>query len=58
MVFKTKHFSNYIIVEEMDAISNPPTGDSILSYVMLSCMSFIGCFVALISRKKHKTTNV
>jgi hypothetical protein len=50
MSFKTKHFSNYIIVEDT---KNPPTGDNVISYVLLSTISLIGLAGILVTRKKN-----
>lgn len=50
--FSTKHFSNYYIVEDVKQdVSNPPTGDNILKYLLLILLS---CGLMLSTKKYQR----
>ena len=50
MLFKTKHFSNYIVVED----TNPATGDNIMTHIIVGVLSLTGMAITFYTIKKHK----
>ncbi len=54
MIFRTKHFSNYIIAEKSESGEPvPPLGDNIVTNIFLATISIIGISAAFIMKKKH-----
>ena len=61
LVFRTTHLSEYGIIATKDSkqnnntenISNPKTGDNIVIYVAMACISIIGMVELRINRKKN-----
>ena len=61
LVFRTTHLSEYGIIATKDSkqnnntedISNPKTGDNIVIYVAMACISIIGMVALRINRKKN-----
>ena len=58
--FNTNHFSTYIISEEasvsnkVNTDDNPATGDNIIKYILLSCLSIIGLAISILYLNKKK----
>lgn len=52
--FKTSHFSNYILVEDTNSITNPNTLDNILTYIIILSIAIVGIITIIIIKRKRK----
>lgn len=52
--FKTSHFSNYILVEDTNEVTNPNTLDNVPTYIIMLSIAIVGLITIIIIKRKRK----